>query len=231
MSGTHVVRDLEREVGLERAVVDVVLCSHANGEHIYVSKLGWERHPFSRPTKLVLPSAFSREAKAAVISSRAVSSAAEASSACSWAFIGRLPSRMSSERASPQEANSAGCRVTEALEKSRTGQDRRDHVSTRVEEIWSGVLGRATGLYTLDLALDLRLDKGKNILVQARADLTVRDQHSESEDSSEECNIAPSELGPREELGSREVHLHKTFRHHTDVPHLELISVFRDRRL
>ena len=82
-----------------------------------------------------------------------------------------------------------------------------------------------------NLRFDLRLDKGKNILVQARADLTVRDQHSESEDSSEECNIAPSGLGPREELGSREVHLHKTFRHHTDVPHLELISVFRDRRL
>ena len=88
VSGTHVVRDLEREVGLERAVVDVVLCSHANGKQIYVSKLDWEWYPFSRPTKLVLPSAFSREAKAAVIFSRSVSSAAEASSACSWAFIG-----------------------------------------------------------------------------------------------------------------------------------------------
>ena len=38
----------------------------------------------------------------------------------------RLPSRMSSERASPHEANSAGCRVTCALEKSRTEQAETD---------------------------------------------------------------------------------------------------------
>jgi len=48
--------------------------------------------------------------------------------------------------------------VTEALEKSLTGQDRRDNVSTRVEEIWSAVLSRGVGLHTLDLRLDLRLD-------------------------------------------------------------------------
>jgi hypothetical protein len=58
---------------------------------------------------------------------------------------------MSSERASPHEANSAGCRVTWALEKSRTEQARRDHVSRRIEEVRSGVPGRATGLHTLDL--------------------------------------------------------------------------------
>ena len=45
-----------------------------------------------------------------------------------------------------------------------------------------------------------------------RRDLAVRDQQTKLENSSDECNLAPDKLGSREELGSREVHLHKTFR-------------------
>ena len=67
--------------------------------------------------------------------------------------------------------------MTEALEKSRTGQDKRDHVSTDVN-VESGVLSRGIGLHTLDLALNLRLDKWEDVLVERGTDLTVRDQYS-----------------------------------------------------
>ena len=81
----------------------------------------------------------------------------------------RLPSRMSSERASPHEANSAGCRVTWAREKSRTGQARRDQCEKHGPSS-NEVSRRRVGQLTLDLALNLRLDKREDIFVQARAD-------------------------------------------------------------